>query len=1363
MPLRAPVVAGVMDASFHQLDDAKARAVHLLTCSLCTNQYTDPRVLPCQHTFCCRCLAAHIDRVARGGAGSTRPGAFRCPCCLADVGLPAAGAAAFPVDARIRNIRDLVVDEMAKDLRSRLKGGRDVPVCNGREEGPAGCRHGATRLDNISERPGVDDHVDGGTWPSSARHFHEDGGPDPAAFSHQRPGYSSVRGRTRRTRAGATPMNDNDAPSSSFSASTGGATSPDSEAARFGRERPGYSSMRGVPARTRSGTDDEPSSQRFDSIGRSRGRPASFYGNGRSSPHEPVRSTYQRAASHADVSSTSSPFDNINRDDDDAPYTPKIGRNRLAYSSLREMRRRPGFDPSQLFENPTTSSMHDDELSSPFGSGGFRGEGQRVGHDRHAAFQTHDTPEFSENLRREAFGESNRTAFTPPGANRSAENARDFRGFASDHGSSRGQKLQPGGSLERDSWQARTGGRDQCTGEAPLPDTEARFSRDRRGYSSMRGVPRTRQATHNEHPNSLDDDIGRSQGRNRTADKTRRQRCDGDDLPLLTVLSNLPADMKTAAKSRVSAASTSDHGQLHVDSQSNEVGHQTEAPQSPLPSLSCTQNDAASHTDSSKTDDVTSCFVDISKDSIVANADNHSPCSSHTLTHPSANKSAENVRNFAADKQSSSIEEGLYSPPRSPDESCFSRLTKFRSSKNSKQSASSTSSSAAESTTSKETDSRSSSAGDAGAGTVASSKSRARKRPPAFVGTPLSFGADGAATSPPSVVRNDDQNSRDQLTDTVQPIDSQNADDDRSTGADAEGGLCGRAAEDLESRASATAEASLPSPVDAVPGSCTAAAGDVSAQLNDDDSAMYSAVGVDSSDTSLRSAATEPCLPTPTTDDDDDVLDRCALDDEPVSAADDRPTHVIDSRPRDDVGGFAPSADSTAVDSNVEACRDVPVLINEAPSDGGTVEIADVEDDDDGVRPSACCSGPADELCHQNDEQGRTHSDLVNDGDVIRHDNNDATVAADLNVEGRQDGPTLIGGSSCGSGTDLENADSEERRASTCSDELHGSQEDDQGRTHSGHVNEGNITSTSKGYGGEESSGGGFRRSGCDMRTDEIADGGGYVLATGLAALGDGTLVVADYGAACVCLCDAEGRADHRVTGLKPFSVAAADDGLIYVGDRRRKTLVVLDRDGSDVAQWPEHLLDWVCGVAHLPDGHLAVLDRSRPRQLGIYPAAAAGGDGRPVAELGGHGSALGDLCMAEFATADSRGRVLVADSANHAVKAFDPRSPRPGVVAVYGGTRGSGAAQLQWPKGVAVDSADNVLVADRRNGRIVAFAADGRPLGSVVPAVRGPYAVCSLPATLAHRRRRLAVSSYSINGLAEFRLYDYSTDEIFV
>ncbi|XP_078584919.1 uncharacterized protein LOC144867027 [Branchiostoma floridae x Branchiostoma japonicum] len=57
-----------------------------LTCSICLELFTRPKVLPCQHTFCQDCLQ---DHAGRGGA-------LQCPNCRQQVRLPPQGVAGLP-------------------------------------------------------------------------------------------------------------------------------------------------------------------------------------------------------------------------------------------------------------------------------------------------------------------------------------------------------------------------------------------------------------------------------------------------------------------------------------------------------------------------------------------------------------------------------------------------------------------------------------------------------------------------------------------------------------------------------------------------------------------------------------------------------------------------------------------------------------------------------------------------------------------------------------------------------------------------------------------------------------------------------------------------------------------------------------------------------------------------------------------------------------------------------------------------------------------------------------------------------------------------------------------------------------------
>ncbi|KAI8497613.1 hypothetical protein Bbelb_249190 [Branchiostoma belcheri] len=75
------------------------REVHEeLSCSICLELFTRPKVLPCQHTFCQDCL--------QGVAG--RGGTFKCPNCRQQVTLPPQGVAGLPHNLMAANMCEKV-------------------------------------------------------------------------------------------------------------------------------------------------------------------------------------------------------------------------------------------------------------------------------------------------------------------------------------------------------------------------------------------------------------------------------------------------------------------------------------------------------------------------------------------------------------------------------------------------------------------------------------------------------------------------------------------------------------------------------------------------------------------------------------------------------------------------------------------------------------------------------------------------------------------------------------------------------------------------------------------------------------------------------------------------------------------------------------------------------------------------------------------------------------------------------------------------------------------------------------------------------------------------------------------------------
>ena len=52
-----------------------------VTCSICLDTYSEPKMISCRHTFCCECLERHARE-------SQRQGKFQCPECREEIDLP---------------------------------------------------------------------------------------------------------------------------------------------------------------------------------------------------------------------------------------------------------------------------------------------------------------------------------------------------------------------------------------------------------------------------------------------------------------------------------------------------------------------------------------------------------------------------------------------------------------------------------------------------------------------------------------------------------------------------------------------------------------------------------------------------------------------------------------------------------------------------------------------------------------------------------------------------------------------------------------------------------------------------------------------------------------------------------------------------------------------------------------------------------------------------------------------------------------------------------------------------------------------------------------------------------------------------
>ena len=198
-------------------------------------------------------------------------------------------------------------------------------------------------------------------------------------------------------------------------------------------------------------------------------------------------------------------------------------------------------------------------------------------------------------------------------------------------------------------------------------------------------------------------------------------------------------------------------------------------------------------------------------------------------------------------------------------------------------------------------------------------------------------------------------------------------------------------------------------------------------------------------------------------------------------------------------------------------------------------------------------------------------------------------------------------------------------------------------------------------------------------------------------------------------------------------------------------------------------------GVAIDADGNLIVVDRSSNRVLRCLPASAA--SGCDIVAGGSRGSGDTQFRYPEKILIDTAGDYVIADSSNHRIQLCPGSSPGSPCITVVGtGTAGSGATELNWPRGIALTAEGDYVVADRFNHRIQRCAAAspgtdcetiaGGSQGGGLPQLDGPEDVAIaadgdllIADSGNHRLQRCVVGGLCVTvfggygtGLAEFK-----------
>ena len=84
----------------------------LLECGICLEQFTDPRTLPCLHTYCLKCMESHAN-------SSAVRGRFNCPACRKVCMIPGGGIKEFPKNFFVNTMLSSKTSYAAKKTKPR--------------------------------------------------------------------------------------------------------------------------------------------------------------------------------------------------------------------------------------------------------------------------------------------------------------------------------------------------------------------------------------------------------------------------------------------------------------------------------------------------------------------------------------------------------------------------------------------------------------------------------------------------------------------------------------------------------------------------------------------------------------------------------------------------------------------------------------------------------------------------------------------------------------------------------------------------------------------------------------------------------------------------------------------------------------------------------------------------------------------------------------------------------------------------------------------------------------------------------------------------------------------------------------------
>jgi DNA-binding beta-propeller fold protein YncE len=211
----------------------------------------------------------------------------------------------------------------------------------------------------------------------------------------------------------------------------------------------------------------------------------------------------------------------------------------------------------------------------------------------------------------------------------------------------------------------------------------------------------------------------------------------------------------------------------------------------------------------------------------------------------------------------------------------------------------------------------------------------------------------------------------------------------------------------------------------------------------------------------------------------------------------------------------------------------------------------------------------------------------------------------------------------------------------------------------------------------------------------------------GIATAGDGRIFVSDADQKMVIVYDLNKRAVYPFsqTGAirSPFGLAVDRSGRLFVADAPGQSILVFGPDDTPLFAFggPDHL-EYPVFLALDEDRDKIYVADSRAHRIVVFTM-----QGEYLSSFGQWGANDGHFYSPQGLAVDKDGNLYVADMFNARIQVFDAE----GNFVRKFGERGDRQWNFEMPKGIAIDSDGNLHITDARKKAIVTYNSEGRLL----------------------------------------------------